>query len=89
LEDALSAVKNLKTLLQEDLDELKALRDEARLQLHLAGKDAKAHLGELEDLLEHLESRLMHDGRAQGINATLRLGNRLKKGFLRFKNEGT
>jgi hypothetical protein len=87
LEDVVSAVKDLKTLLHEDLDELKALRDEARLHLHLAGMEAKAYFAKLEARLEDLEERLMPDGRAEAVNAALRLGNQLREELLRFKKD--
>ena len=75
----MAAVKTLKTLLQEDLDELKRLRDEVRLNLHLGGMEAKVAFAELEQKLEPLEARLDHAPRASTVNAALRLGNDLRR----------
>jgi molecular chaperone GrpE (heat shock protein) len=45
----------LKNELKGRVQELQALRDEIRVQLHLAGMDAKARWAEIEPQVEHLE----------------------------------
>lgn len=53
--------------LQKSVDELRRLRDEIRVQLHLAGLDAKSFWEGLEPKLAEVESKLEH-----GVDATVR-----------------
>lgn len=81
----MSTAKDLKTQLQEDLDELKQVREEIQLKLHLASMDAKSYWKELEPKLGELEHKLVHDSGHMALDAASKLSQDLKDAFQRFR----
>ena len=77
--------------LDELVDELRRMRDELNLQLHLAKADARTELLELEKKLNHLEVRLAAAGReakgsASDVGAALGMvADEIKRGYERLK----
>lgn len=67
--------------------ELKQLRDEIELQIHLASSDARDEFEQLEEKWQHFRARLGVLGKATGQaaedvgDALALLGSELKKGF--------
>ncbi len=73
-----------------DLDniiaELKQKRDELRLQMHLASREAKDEWEELEEKLEEFTARAKLDETGEGVGKALgQLGNELKLGYERIR----
>jgi len=72
-------------------DELKRMRDELKLQLHLAKADARTEWDELEKKFNHLEVRIAATGReakgsAADVGAALGMvAEELKRGYERLK----
>jgi hypothetical protein len=72
-------------------DELKRMRDELKLQLHLAKADARTEWDELEKKFNHLEVRIAAAGReakgsAADVGAALGMvAEELKRGYERLK----
>ena len=62
----MSITDDVKNQLKADLEELKRMRDEIKVKLHLAGKDAKDKWHELEPKLEELELKFEKGGRELG-----------------------
>jgi hypothetical protein len=78
--------------LDELAAELRRMRDELRVQLHLAKADARTEWDELEKKLNHLEVRLAAAGReakgsATDVGAALGIvADELKRGYERLKS---
>jgi hypothetical protein len=71
--------------LKRDVDELRGLRDEIRLKVHLAGMDAKSAWEELEPRLEKLEKDL--EGEAETIvESGVVLAKELRRAFTEFRD---
>lgn len=62
----MSITDDVKNQLKADLEDLKRMRDEIKLKLHLAGKDAKDRWHELEPKLEELELKFEKGGKDLG-----------------------
>lgn len=77
--------------LSEELDGLRQLRDEVRVQMHLARADARDAWEELEERWHHLEARAraVREGRAEDLaeirEAAGRLACELRDGYRRLK----
>jgi uncharacterized protein YjbJ (UPF0337 family) len=77
--------------LDELRDELKQMRDEIALQIHLASADARDEFSQLEKKWEHFKGRLEVVGKATGDaaedvgDALDLLGGELKKGFQKIR----
>ena len=70
--------------LDDVLQELKQKRDELRLQIHLASKEAKDEWDELEEKLEDFTANAKLDETGEGIGKALgQLGSELKLGYER------
>lgn len=70
--------------LDDVLEELKQKRDELRLQIHLASKEAKDEWDELEEKLEEFTANAKLDETGEGISKALgQLGGELKLGYER------
>lgn len=73
-------------------EELKQLRDEIELQIHLASADARDEFGELEKKWEHFRARLDLVGKAteeaaEDVGDALELvGSELKKGYEKIRS---
>jgi hypothetical protein len=68
------------------LQELKQKRDEIRLHIHLASKDAKDEWAELEKKMDDFSGRAKLHETGDGVGDALgRLGNELKLGFERVR----
>ena len=73
-------------------EELKQLRDEIELQIHLASADARDEFGELEKKWEHFRGRLDLVGKAteeaaEDVGDALELvGSELKKGYEKIRS---
>ncbi len=64
--------------------ELKQKRDELRLQMHLATKEAKDEWDELEEKMEEFTENAKLEETGAGVsNALGQLGNELKRGYER------
>lgn len=74
--------------LKEELDELKQLRDEVRVKLHLAGRDLKDSWRELEPRIDKLEQRAKDEGE-HVARATTVLAGDLKKALRDFRDRLT
>jgi hypothetical protein len=71
--------------LKRDLDELRGLRDEIVLKVHLAGMDAKSAWEELEPRLEKLEKELESEGETI-VESGLVLAKDLRRAFIEFRD---
>ena len=66
--------------------DLKKLRDELSLRMHLASMEAKQEWNELETKWQKFSSRAKLEDSAEGVgNALELLGEELKKGYKRLK----
>ena len=72
----------------EDLvADLKQKRDELRLKMHLASKEAQDEWEELEEKMQELSSRAELGKTGEGLGDALgRLGEELKLGYKRIRN---
>ena len=72
----------------EDLvADLKQKRDELRLQIHLASKEAQDEWEELEDKMQEFSSRAELGKTGEGLGDALgKLGQELKLGYKRLRN---
>lgn len=69
------------------LDELKQKRDELRLQIHLASKDAKDEWEELEGKMKDFAAKADLERTGDGIEDALEnLGDELKAGYQRIRD---
>jgi len=81
-----------KRALDELGEELKQLRDEIELQIHLASADARDEFGELEKKWEHFRARLDVVGKAteeaaEDVGDALDLvGSELKRGYQKIRS---
>ncbi len=72
--------------LDDILAELRQRRDELRLQLHLASKDAKDEWEELEEKMEDFTAKAKIGETGEGVGKALgQLGKELKLGYARIK----
>lgn len=72
--------------LDEFLAELRQKRDELRLQIHLASKEAKDEWDELEEKLEGFTASAKLQETGEGLGKALdQLGNELKLGYERIR----
>ena len=77
---------------EDEVDTLRQTRDELRVQLHLAGADAKDVWHELEKSWQHLESHAKHVGQTTQDamddieEAGRMLVDELKKGYKRIRD---
>lgn len=70
--------------LDDIIADLKQKRDELRLQMHLASKEAQDEWEELEEKLEDFTAKAKLDETGEGVGKALgRLGNELKLGYER------
>ena len=70
--------------LDDIIAELKQKRDELRLQMHLASKEAKDEWEELEEKLEDFTAKAKLDETGESVGKALgQLGNELKLGYER------
>jgi hypothetical protein len=82
--------------MKDDVDrlvgELKQIRDELRVRVHLAKADAKDEWAQLEKKWEHVRARaervgdVAEDAAEEVGDAISKLGNELKKGYERVRN---
>lgn len=67
--------------------DLKQKRDELRLKIHLASKEAQDEWEELEEKMEKFSSRAKLDETGEGIGDALgKVGEELKLGYQRIRN---
>jgi chromosome segregation ATPase len=67
--------------------ELKQKRDELRLKMHLASKDAQAEWQDLEKKMQEFSSRAELDKTSEGIGDALgKIGEELKLGYKRLRD---
>lgn len=67
--------------------ELKQKRDELRVQMHLASKDAKVEWEALEKKMEEFSTRAELDKTTEGISDALgKIGEELKLGYKRMRD---
>jgi hypothetical protein len=72
--------------LDKIIEEIKQKRDELRLQMHLATKEAKDEWEELEEKMEEFTANAKLDETGAGVgNALGQLGNELKLGYDRIR----
>lgn len=64
--------------------DMKQKRDELRLQMHLASKEAKDEWEELEEKMEKFSAKAKLDDTGEGVGKALsQLGHELKQGYER------
>ncbi len=69
------------------LADLKQKRDELRLQMHLASKEAQDEWEELEEKMQEFSSRAELGKTSEGLGDALgKLGQELKLGYKRLRN---
>ena len=67
--------------------DLKQKRDELRLQIHLASKEAQEEWEELEEKMQEFSSRAELGKTSEGLGGALgKLGEELKLGYKRVRN---
>lgn len=72
--------------LDDILEDLKQKRDELRLQMHLASKEAKDEWNELEDKMEEFSEKAKIGETGQGVGKALgQLGQEIKLGYERLR----
>lgn len=70
--------------LDDILDDLRQKRDELRLQMHLASKEAQDEWDELEEKMEEFSTKAKLDETGQGLGKALgQLGHEIKLGYER------
>jgi len=70
--------------LDDIFEDLKRKRDELRLQMHLASKEAKDEWDELEEKMEEFSEKAKLDETGQGVGKALgQLGHEIKLGYER------
>jgi len=68
----------------EMLDDLKQKRDELRLQMHLASREAKDEWQELEEKMDQFSAKAKLGDTGKGVGKALsQLGHELKQGYER------
>lgn len=69
------------------LEELKQRRDELRVQIHLASKEAQEEWDELEDKMKDFSRRAQLDRTGEGVGDALGgLGHEIKLGYQRLRD---
>ena len=69
------------------VDTLKQMRDELRVQIHLASKDVQDDWEELEEKMKNITDKAGLDETGEGVgNAIEQLGQELKLGYERVRN---
>ena len=69
------------------VQDLKRARDELRLQIHLASKEAQDEWHELEEKMEGFASKARLEETGEGIGQALgQLGNEIKAGYARLRD---
>jgi ElaB/YqjD/DUF883 family membrane-anchored ribosome-binding protein len=76
--------KELEEMIQHERDELRQLRDEIRLKIHLAGMEARAIWADIEKQLEQIEERFGYAG-DHVIETTRRTMAKLRASLHEFK----
>lgn len=72
---------------EELVADLKRKRDELRLQMHLASKEAQDEWEELEEKMQEFSSRAELGRTSEGLGDALgKLGQELKLGYKRLRN---
>jgi hypothetical protein len=72
------------TDLDDIFEDLKQKRDELRLQMHLASKEAKDEWDELEEKMDEFSEKAKLDETGQGVGKALgQLGHEIKLGYER------
>ena len=72
--------------LDDLVDQLKQKRDELRVQMHLASKEAQDEWEELEEKMTHFTATAKLGKTGEGVGDALgQLGHELKKGYDRVK----
>ncbi|MGB5626757.1 MAG: hypothetical protein WBM61_13550 [Woeseiaceae bacterium] len=70
--------------LDDIFEDLKQKRDELRLQMHLASKEAKDEWDELEEKMDEFSEKAKLDETGQGVGKALgQLGHEIKLGYER------
>jgi len=70
--------------LDDIFEDLKQKRDELRLQMHLASKEAKDEWDELEEKMEEFSEKAKLDETGRGVGKALgQLGHEIKVGYER------
>jgi len=70
--------------LDDILEDLKQKRDELRLQMHLASKEAKDEWDELEEKMDEFSAKAKLDETGQGVGKAIgQLGHEIKLGYER------
>ena len=77
--------KPLSDELNKALEDLRAIRDEVRVQINLAGKEAKSHWDEIEPRLTKLERGVVDVSDAASA-ATVDLAKDMAKAFRTFRD---
>ena len=73
--------------LDDLVERLKTMRDEIRVQVHLASKDLQDEWEELEETTEHFIAQSGLDKTGEGIGRALsELGNEIKLGYERIRD---
>lgn len=68
------------------VQDLKTMRDEVEVKIHLASKELQQEFHELEDKWEQLKSRSGIGRTAEGVGSALELlGDELKRGYERIR----
>ncbi len=68
------------------VQDLKTMRDEVEVKIHLASKELQQEFHELEDKWEQLKSRSGLGRTAEGVGSALELlGDELKRGYERIR----
>ena len=79
---------DVKSTLEATISDIQRLRDEIRVQLHLANAEAKSHWRELEPRLGELERRVETAGE-QAADAAAALAHDVKRAFKQFRDRLT
>lgn len=77
--------EKLREELDRDVAELRALRDEIRVKLHLASMDARSAWKELEPKFEKLQQNVTAQGESVA-EAGVKLARDLKQAFVQFRD---
>lgn len=73
--------------LDDLLDDLKQRRDELRVQIHLASKEAQDEWEELEEKMKTFSKRAQLEETSEGVGEALgNLGHEIKAGYTRLWN---
>ena len=81
----MSKESNVGEQLKQGLEELRALRDEIRVKVHLAGADVKTTWSKLEPRLADIEHEIQREGK-DAARAASALVDDLKRAFRDFRD---